>query len=218
MLASAPDAEEWLETGLAESSKITAVANHIWRLGQESGRKTRKLVFCHFKGEIDALASALGARGITVDSLDGRTSPEDRKKLLNGKAKQDVDFGSLVLHERGLPAELVRGIIAYLSGPEVLILQIQTGCEGLNLQSFSDVYFVSPHWNPAVEDQAIARCHRLGQDKPVRVFRFTMTGFDPEATTISLDRYSKRVQLDKRVEAAELDAETRVSEREEVSE
>ena len=64
---------------------------------------------------------------------------------------------------------------------DVLILQIQSGCEGLNLQSFNEVYFVSPHWNPAVEDQAIARCHRMGQTKPVHVFRFQMAGLiEPE--------------------------------------
>ena len=61
--------------------------------------------------------------------------------------------------------------------PKVLILQIRTCSEGLNLQSYSDVYFVSPHWNPCVEDQAIARCYRMGQTKGVRVFRFYMTDF-----------------------------------------
>jgi SNF2 family DNA or RNA helicase len=55
--------------------------------------------------------------------------------------------------------------------PDVLILQIQTSCEGLNLQEYSEVYFTSPHWNPAVESQAIARCHRIGQTKPVQVFK-----------------------------------------------
>ena len=61
--------------------------------------------------------------------------------------------------------------------PTVLILQIRTCSEGLNLQSYSDVYFVSPHWNPCVEDQAIARCYRLGQTSQVRVFRFYMSDF-----------------------------------------
>ena len=57
----------------------------------------------------------------------------------------------------------------------ILILQIRAGCEGLNLQNeFSDVYFVSPNWNPTLEDQAIARCHRIGQQKEVSVFRFYM--------------------------------------------
>jgi SNF2 family DNA or RNA helicase len=62
---------------------------------------------------------------------------------------------------------------------DILILQIQTGCEGLNLQHYSDIYFVSPHWNPSVEDQAVARAHRLGQTKLVNVYRFVME--DPSA-------------------------------------
>ena len=65
---------------------------------------------------------------------------------------------------------------------DVLILQIQTCCEGLNLQQFSEVYFVSPDWNPSIEDQAIARCHRFGQTEPVIVFRFTMASFKIPAT------------------------------------
>ena len=67
-----------------------------------------------------------------------------------------------------------------------MILQIMTGCEGLNLQHFNQVYFVSPHWNPAVEDQAVARCHRIGQKKEVKVFRFRMEGFDDENESIRI--------------------------------
>jgi SNF2 family DNA or RNA helicase len=40
--------------------------------------------------------------------------------------------------------------------------------------NFSEIYFVSPHWNPCVEDQAVARCHRIGQTKPTYVFKFAM--------------------------------------------
>jgi SNF2 family DNA or RNA helicase len=61
-----------------------------------------------------------------------------------------------------------------LHNAHVFILQIQTACEGLNLQNFNEIYFVAPVFNPAVEDQAIARCHRIGQNKPVHVFRFYM--------------------------------------------
>ena len=46
---------------------------------------------------------------------------------------------------------------------DVLIMQIMSGCEGLNLQEYNQIYFTSPHWNPAVEDQAVARAHRIGQ-------------------------------------------------------
>ena len=86
---------------------------------------------------------------------------------------------------------------------DVIILQIQTGCEGLNLQEFfSEIYFVSPHWNPAVEDQAIARCHRIGQQVDVEVFKFEMDGFGLNSSTLlesaTLDKYVNQVQTMKR--------------------
>ena len=84
---------------------------------------------------------------------------------------------------------------------DVLILQIRTGCEGLNLQAYSDVYLVTPHWNPAVEEQAIGRCHRMGQERGVRVFRFVMGGTGEGG--MSLDEYCSRTQ-DKKRKAAEL--------------
>ncbi len=76
------------------------------------------------------------------------------------------------------------------------------------MQSFSEVFFVSPHWNPAVEDQAVARCHRLGQEKGVKVHRFLMTGFDKAAETKSVDAYSRAVQAQKRAIVAELEEES----------
>jgi SNF2 family DNA or RNA helicase len=78
----------------------------------------------------------------------------------------------------------------------VLLLQIKVGCEGLNLQEFSEVYFLSPNWNPAVEDQAVARCHRIGQTVPVDIFRFSMEGFGRD--TQSIDTYITERQNEKR--------------------
>ena len=61
----------------------------------------------------------------------------------------------------------------------ILVMQIRSGCEGLNLQAqFSEVYFVSPNWNPALESQAIGRCFRMGQKKRVEVYRFYMNCVD----------------------------------------
>ena len=87
---------------------------------------------------------------------------------------------------------------------EVLIGQIDATNEGLNLQAYKEVYIVTPHWNPAVEDQAVARCHRIGQTEEVEVFRFVMTGFAgyealktaPKA--ITLDERAREVQDMKR--------------------
>jgi SNF2 family DNA or RNA helicase len=128
-----------------------------------------KLVFCSFRAEIDELKRRLLAGGMgRVASFDGRTSITKRRSILAGDN-------------------------------EVILLQIQTGCEGLNLQErYSEVYFVSPHWNPAVEDQAVARCHRIGQTKNVVVNRFVMCGFESESSC-SLDNYVTAVQDSKRL-------------------
>jgi SNF2 family DNA or RNA helicase len=85
--------------------------------------------------------------------------------------------------------------------PDALIIQIQTGCEGLNLQQFRDVIFVSPHWNPAVHDQAIARAHRIGQTGDVQVYSFLMESCF-ESLAVSIDSYIVGVQ-DKKREIAE---------------
>ena len=81
---------------------------------------------------------------------------------------------------------------------DVLILQIKTGNEGLNLQKYNEVYFVTPDWNPKMEDQAIARCHRIGQKKQVYVFRFVMRSFDASDKTQNIEMYSESVQEQKR--------------------
>jgi SNF2 family DNA or RNA helicase len=151
------------------SSKLDSVVKSIL---ERKGNGCGKLIFCHFREEIDEIAARLRAGGLTqVATFDGRTSGGKRFDILNDKN-------------------------------EALILQIQTGCEGLNLQeNYSEIYFISPHWNPAVEDQAIARCHRIGQTKPVMVQRFEMCSFatnEEEEETRTVDNYVVAVQDIKR--------------------
>ena len=103
-----------------------------------------KIIFCHYYEEIDAFEKRLLALGLIVAKFDGRVPNGQRNKILN----EPVD---------------------------VLLAQIKMCREGLNLQvNYNEVYFPSPHWNPAVESQAIARCWRIGQTKPVYVFRYLM--------------------------------------------
>jgi SNF2 family DNA or RNA helicase len=127
-----------------------------------------KLVFCHFKEEISEIAQRLRGEGLLVGVLDGKTNKGARAKMLTEKK-------------------------------DVLIMQIQTGCEGLNLQeNYSEIYFVSPHWNPYVEDQAVGRCHRIGQKKSVFVWRFEMNNFDLSACVKNLDKHVTEIQNNKR--------------------
>ena len=148
------------------SSKMDVVIETIINR-KDNGRA--KLIFCHFRGEIDAIKENLQKANMTILTFDGRSTEKQRAYAVSKDNKCDV-----------------------------LILQIQTGCEGLNLQQFSEVYFVSPHWNPAIEDQAVARCHRIGQENNINVFRFEMCGFDEENETKSLDKYAFSVQESKR--------------------
>ena len=133
------------------------------------------------------------------------------ERKLNGNQKivfchfhAEIDIIMVRLLNAGMTVGILDGRrkcrVSDVDENDVLIIQIQTGCEGLNLQRFNEVYFIGPHWNPAVEDQAIARCHRIGQLKPVIVYRFIMENLDEE----SLDMYIRGVQERKRDIAREL--------------
>ena len=135
---------------MLKATKETSKINAIVKHISETDMR-KKLIFCHFKKEIDRIQEKIEEEcpELIVEVLDGRTTHDMRNDIIENP---DID---------------------------ILILQIQTGCEGLNLQHYSDIYFVSPHWNPSVEDQAVARAHRLGQTKSVNVYRFVME--DPSA-------------------------------------
>ena len=147
---------EEYKAGVSKQSKIDRVIATMAAESTTSAASTaavdrKSLVFCHYRREMTRLRDML--------LRDGVVASEDDVAIIDGRVTARE-------RERILAA-----------APKVLILQIRTCSEGLNLQSYSNVYFVSPHWNPCVEDQAIARCYRMGQTNGVRVFRFYMTDF-----------------------------------------
>ena len=180
--------------------KITASKiNYVTRkLIRRSANGRRKLVFCHYRHEIDELQRRLQAADIAVGVVDGRTPAKMRKTLLEPSTSITKKLWNECLPclhtETKIP--IYDMVSDYLAAEEVLLVQIQTSSEGLNLQDFSEVYFTSPHWNPALEDQAIARCHRIGQKRVVKVFRFIMERHDGEGMT--LDEYCSHTQTGKR--------------------
>jgi SNF2 family DNA or RNA helicase len=164
--------------GLFNSSKINSVVDLI---GERIGNGNGKIVFCDFHEEMDMIEKRLGllvlggvSGGVKIGKIDSRVKKSAREELLNDRY-------------------------------DVLIIQINSGSEGLNLQdNYSEVYFVSPHWNPSIEDQAIGRCYRIGQKKPVSVFRFEMDGFDDEKRTLSVERHISNIQNSKRKMISEI--------------
>ncbi len=161
-----------LLAGTNFNSKIDSVVENCIKR-KNNGRG--KLIFCHFRGEIDILKHKLSDAGMLVETFDGRTAKNMRKNILENKT-------------------------------DVLILQYQTGCEGLNLQQYKEIHFVSPNWNPAIEDQAIARSHRIGQDSEIDVFRYEMTSFG--ISTLNIEKHSITLQKEKRDIAKDLNNTT----------
>ena len=106
-----------------------------------NGRKV--VVFSYFRDVLETIASVLG--DITVGPLSGSTPPIHRQSMVD-------EFTAR-------------------RGPAVLVSQIQAGGVGLNIQAASVVILTEPQWKPTIEDQAIARCHRMGQVRSVDVHR-----------------------------------------------
>ena len=71
-------------------------------------------------------------------------------------------------------ADIVRRFQA-LESP-LMLISLKAGGVGLNLTAADTVIHVDPWWNPAVEAQASARAHRIGQDKPVFVYKLVVAG------------------------------------------
>ena len=102
------------------------------------------LVFCSFQEEMELLARFLG---VPCELYHGS---------LNGAERREV-----LLKAKG-------------PGCRVLLIQLQSGGVGLNLQEFTRVVFMSPWWTAALMDQAIARAVRMGQKKVVKVTHFLL--------------------------------------------
>ncbi len=103
----------------------------------------KALVFSQWTSLLDRVEPQLDGAGIAYSRLDGST--RDR---------------AAVVREFQSP-----------EGPPVLLISLKAGGTGLNLTAADHVFLLDPWWNPAVEDQAADRAHRIGQDRPVWVYR-----------------------------------------------
>ncbi len=112
-------------------------------LGEAAADGHKALVFSQWTGLLDLVEPHLKDAGIRFARLDGST--RDRAAVV-------AEFQNE-------------------SGPPVMLVSLKAGGTGLNLTAADHVFLLDPWWNPAVEDQAADRAHRIGQDRPVMVYR-----------------------------------------------
>ncbi|KAJ3135495.1 hypothetical protein HDU90_003898 [Geranomyces variabilis] len=110
----------------------------------------KSVVFSQWTQMLDLCGPPLRAAGIRHCRLDGKMSRADRTLAL-----ERFRFDPAVT---------------------VMLVSLKAGGVGLNLTSASRVYILEPYWNPAVEDQAQDRVHRMGQTRAVDVVRFVVDG------------------------------------------
>jgi SNF2 family DNA or RNA helicase len=113
------------------------------------GNGHRALIFSQFTSHLALAREALDAAGITQLYLDGATSTRARAQLI----------------ERFQAGE-----------GDVFLISLKAGGTGINLTAADYVIHLDPWWNPAVEDQATDRAHRIGQTKSVTVYRLVSRG------------------------------------------
>jgi superfamily II DNA or RNA helicase len=119
------------------------------RLGTLREEGHRSLVFSQFTDLLDLVQARLEAEGFRFRRLDGSLGPKARQTEVEAFQKGEA---------------------------EVFLLSLRAGGTGITLTAADDVFHLDPWWNPAVEDQASDRAHRLGRTRPVTVHRLVAEG------------------------------------------
>ncbi|MEX2394151.1 MAG: DEAD/DEAH box helicase [Actinomycetota bacterium] len=111
-------------------------------------------------------------------------------RLLKARLADELGVEALFLHGGTARTSRDRMVERFQSpdGPPIFILSLKAGGTGVNLTRATHVFHFDRWWNPAVEDQATDRTHRIGQDKKVMVHAFTVAGTLEERIAELLDR------------------------------
>jgi superfamily II DNA or RNA helicase len=129
------------ETVEGDSAKIARLCERIQAVC-EAGEQA--LVFSQFTSLLDLAQEALGRRGVRMRRLDGSTPLKRRQAAVDAFQNGEAD---------------------------VFLISLKAGGTGLNLTAATTVIHLDPWWNPAAEDQASDRAHRIGQTQTVQVVR-----------------------------------------------
>ncbi|TPX73207.1 hypothetical protein CcCBS67573_g05518 [Chytriomyces confervae] len=162
MLSCPEGQQEYEGTGKLKNAPKTSIVNYIdmskWRsstkiealveeltIMQRDDATMKSIVFSQFVAFLDLIHWRLSRAGFNCVKLDGRMTPQGRDAVIQ----------------------------SFMKDPSVTIflVSLKAGGVALNLTEASRVFILDPWWNPAVEDQAFDRIHRLGQHRPIRITR-----------------------------------------------
>jgi superfamily II DNA or RNA helicase len=107
-------------------------------------------------------------------------------KMEKGLAEREIPFVRLDGSTRDRAAVVAQ--FQSPTGPPVMLLSLKAGGVGLNLTAADHVFLMDPWWNPAAEDQAADRAHRIGQDRPVMVYRIVASDTVEEKILVLQER------------------------------
>lgn len=161
------------------SSKLNALLAIVAEL-KENGH--RALVFSQFVSHLSLIRTALDQQRVTYQYLDGSTPVAERSKRMDAFQRGEGDL---------------------------FLISLKAGGLGLNLTAADFVIHMDPWWNPAVEDQASDRVHRIGQQRPVTVYRLVAEN-TIEEKIINL-HHTKRDLADSLLEGSDQAAKLSVS-------
>ena len=134
----------------------------------------KALIFSQFVGHLQLIKQHIEAKGFSYQYLDGSTPQKQRQASVNAFQRGEGD---------------------------VFLISLKAGGSGLNLTAADYVIHMDPWWNPAVEEQASDRAHRIGQLRPVTVYRL-ITQNTIEEKIVALHQH-KRDLADKLLEGNE---------------
>ncbi|KAF7803986.1 putative SWI/SNF-related matrix-associated actin-dependent regulator of chromatin subfamily A member 3-like 1 [Senna tora] len=144
--SSEADCNGFSSSGTSLSSKAAALLK-LLVASRDQHPATKSVVFSQFRKMLMLLEEPLKAAGFKTLRLDGTMNARRRAK---------------VIEEFGVPGT---------DGPTVLLASLKASGTGINLTAASRVYLFEPWWNPAVEEQAMDRVHRIGQKEEVKIVR-----------------------------------------------
>lgn len=152
--------------GVEYNGEPPKISTLVEALSQITSEGSSALVFTQFLATFERIRAALAAAGIPYYEMSGADSRAERERKLRGFDEHP--------------------------GGAVMLMTLKTGGVGLNLVKASYIFHIEPWWNPAVENQATDRAHRMGQTKSVQVYRYIIQDSVEEKIEVLKELKSRR--------------------------